>query len=130
MTETKEKIVASMSELGGPDLVEYDTVPGFKPGEVLRIGSLTAGDFLEWVEKNEGTDGEAKKTAGLRLITKSLVGPEPENVRYADDAKNIDVFRAKRHRVTEAIIRAILKLNGMVVKKDGTTQAETDAKKD
>lgn len=121
------KIVGSMAELTAPDTVEYATIPGYKPGEELRIGSLTAGDMIEWSEAN-GT--EAKRTAGLRLITKSLVGPEPDNIRYADDPKNIAVFRTKRHRVTNNIVDAILKLNGLNVKKDGTSVAEDEAKKD
>jgi len=109
------KIYSSMDEIlaSGASEVEYTLVDGFKPGEKVRIGSVTAGDMIEWSEANEG---EAKKTAGLRLITKSLVGPEPHNIRYADDPKNIPRFRAMRHKETERIVREILKLNGMNVK--------------
>lgn len=124
MPETK--IISSMSEITTADIIETAEVPGFKPGETLRIGSLTAGDMIEWSEANEG---EAKRTAGLRLITKSLIGPAPENIRYADDPKNIAVFRTKRHRITENIVKGILKLNGMEVK-GSTTTGEADAKKD
>lgn len=110
-----EKIYASMDEIlaAGSTDVEYATVPGFKPGEFVRIGSVTAGDMIVWSEANEG---EAKRTAGLRLICKSLVGPAPENIRYADDDKNIPKFRAMRHKETERIVKEILKLNGMQVK--------------
>lgn len=114
-------VVASMDELGGLDDVEYAEIPGFVSGKTLRIGSLTAGDLIEWSEANEG---EAKRTAGLRLICKSLVGPEPGNIRFANDDKNIKVFRAKRHKATEEIVKAILKLNGMNVKDD--TKAKND----
>lgn len=123
---SEERIVGSMDDLG-QDSVDYDTIPGFAPGKSLRIGSLTAGDMIEWSEANEG---EAKRTAGLRLITKSLVGPEPHNVRYATDPKNIKVFRGYRHKITENIVKAILKLNGMEVKKDGEMKGEAQAKKD
>lgn len=117
------KIYASMDEIeaSGANAVEYATIDGFKPGEKIRIGSVTAGDIIEWSEANEG---EAKKTAGLRLLTKSLVGPEPENKRYADDPKNIGKFRAMRHKETDRIVKEILKLNGMNVK------AEQEVKKD
>ena len=115
----EDKIYASMDDLeaSGKDDIEYATIDGFKPGEKFRIGSLTAGDLIEWAEAN---DGEAKRTAGLRLITKSLVGPEPENRRYADDPRNIPRFRARNHRITERIVKEILKLNGMNVKDDTT----------
>lgn len=112
----EDKIYASMDdiEVSGREDVEYRIIDGFKPGEKFRIGSLSAGDLIEWSEANEG---EAKRTAGLRLITKSLVGPEPENRRYADDPKNIAKFRARSHKVTERIVEEILDLNGMQVKK-------------
>lgn len=118
----EETVIASLDELA-PCLegVEYATIPGFAPGKTLRIGSLTAGDMLEWTEAN---DGEAKKTAGLRLICRSLVGPEPGNVRYADDDKNIVYFRTKRYKETERIVKEIIKLNGMNIKQDN------EAKKD
>jgi hypothetical protein len=106
-------IIGSMDELKELDEVEYAVIPGFTPGKTLRIGSLTAGDLIEW---SEASEGEAKRTAGLRLICKSLVGPPPGNMRYANDPKNIAVFRAKRHKATEEIVKAILKLNGMEVK--------------
>lgn len=120
---TTDKIAASMDDLinGGATNVEYAVIDGFKPGEKIRIGSVTAGDIIIWSEANEG---EAKRTAGLRLICKSLVGPEPNNTRYATDDKNIAVFRQFRHKETERIVKEILKLNGMTVK------AEAAAKND
>lgn len=116
-----EKIYASMDDLlsGGATDVEYKVIDGFRPGEKLRIGSVSAGDIMEWSEAN---DGEAKKTAGLRLITKSLVGPEPNNIRFADDPKNIQHFRKFRHKETERIVREILALNGMNVRQDANAK--------
>ena len=118
-----DKVYGSMDEIlaSGASDAEYAVVDGFKPHEKVRIGSVTAGDMIVWSEANEG---EAKRTAGLRLICKSLVGPEPANIRYADDDKNIPKFRAMRHKETERIVKEILKLNGMGAK------AEGDAKKD
>lgn len=118
----EDKVYGSMSDIEqAGSAVEFTTIDGFRPNEKLRIGSLTAGDMIEWSEANEG---EAKRTAGLRLITRSLVGPEPENHRYADDPKNIPKLRALRHKETERIVKEILKLNGMTVK------GQTDAKND
>lgn len=115
-----------MDEISAATDEEFAVITGFQPGQKFRIGSLTAGDMIEWSEANEG---EAKRTAGLRLICKSLVGPPPENKRYALDAKNIAVFRGKSHKVTERIVREILKLNGMGLK-EGKLEGEVDAKKD
>lgn len=114
-----DKIVLSMEEIAASDDVEYAEIPGFKPNQVFRIGSLTAGDLIEWSEAN---DGEAKRTAGLRLITKSLV--DANGVRIAIDPKNIAVFRAKSHKVTERIVREILVLNGMNVKTEDAVKKD------
>lgn len=113
LQEHKDKIASSMAEIeSATNEVEYRTIPGFKEGQLVEIGSLTAGDLIEWTEANEG---EAKRTAGLRLITKSLVGPAPDRIRYANDSKNIAIFRRMNHKRTEAIVKEILELNGMRV---------------
>lgn len=118
----EDQVVASMEELESLREVQYDTfrIEGFLQGRLVRIGSLNAGDIIEWSEANE----DAKRTAGLRLITKSLVGPEPENVRYADDPKNIPKFRLMNHRATEQVVKRILKLNGMNVKDDNESKKD------
>lgn len=110
-----DKVYGSVDEIiaSGASEVEYALVDGFKPGEKVRIGSVTAGAMISWSEANEG---EAKRTAGLRLITQSLVNDKGE--RFADDAKNIGKFREMRHKETERIVKAILELNGMKVKDD------------
>ena len=110
--QAPEKVYASMDEMfaSGATDVEYDVIDGFKPGEKIRIGSVTAGDFLEW---QESLDGPEKRMAGLRLICKSLVGPAPGNVRYAADLKGVSKLRDVRHKDTERILKAIVDLNGM-----------------
>lgn len=111
----------SMDDISGSLGIETATIEGFTKDKPLMIGSLTAGDMIEFSESNEG---EAKKTAGLRLITKSLVNSKGE--RYAADPKNIAVFRAKSHKATERIVREILKLNGIEIRED--KKAEERAK--
>jgi hypothetical protein len=111
MTEAVQTQIDSMEEILASDDVEFATIEGFTKNKPFRIGSLSAGDLIEWSEANEG---EAKRTAGLRLICKSLV--DTGGKRFASDPKNIAVFRLKSHKVTERIVREILKLNGMVVK--------------
>lgn len=103
--------IDTMEEILSADDVEFATIEGFTKDKPFRIGSLSAGDLIEWSEANEG---EAKRTAGLRLICKSLV--DSKGKRFAADAKNIQVFRMKSHKVTERIVKEILKLNGLGVK--------------
>lgn len=106
--------------------VEYARTPGFKANQVFVLASVTSGDMIEWSEANET---EAKRTAGLRLIVKSVVDGEPgiddgaTGKRIMDDT-HIAVLRNLQHKTTESVVKAILKLNGM------TPKAEADAKKD
>jgi hypothetical protein len=110
MTEAVQQI-ETMDEILSAGDVEYATIEGFTKDKPFRIGSLSAGDLIDWSEANEG---EAKRTAGLRLICKSLVNSK--NERFAAHDKNIAAFRMKSHKVTERIVKEILKLNGMIVK--------------
>lgn len=110
MTEETTPI-DSMEDIMSADSIEYATIEGFTKTTTVRIGSLSAGDLLDWVEAN---DGDAKRTAGLRLICKSLVNGK--NERFASDPKNIAIFRTKSHKVILRIIQEIQKLNGLTAK--------------
>jgi len=126
MTETVKGKPLTMAEIENASDVEYARIAGFKPGQVFVIQSLTAGDMIEWSEANST---EAKRTAGLRLIVKSLVDGVPgedegaTGKRIADDT-HIAIFRKKSHKVAERIVKEILRLNSMNVKEDA------EAKKD
>lgn len=113
--EQGDQIYSSLDEMlaDGSTDVEYDVIDGFKDGHKIRIGSVTAGDIIEWQDMLEGP---AKRNAGLKLICKSLVGPAPGNVRYADNDKHIAKLKDLRHKDSERILKAIVKLNGMNVK--------------
>lgn len=118
--------VLSMADIvaavDSPQNIEYARIPGFKDDEEFVVASVTAGDMIEWSEANEG---EAKRTAGLRLIVKSLVDGQPgvdegaTGKRIANDT-HIAVFRKVNHKVSERVVKDILKLNGMSVKQDKT----------
>lgn len=112
--EGPAKVFESAHDLLAAEDVEYVVVSGWN-GQI-RLQSLTAGDMIEWSEANEG---EAKRTAGLRLIVKSVV--DSKGVLILTDT-HIATLRKKSHRVMETIVKAILKLNGMNVK------AETETK--
>jgi hypothetical protein len=125
-----ERIYASVDEIvaSGASEVEYRIIQGFegKDGPKIRIGSVTAGDMIEFSEANEN-DRDAKRDAGLRLIAKSLVGPAPDNIRYADGpaiARHMAKFRTMRHKETERVVKEILDLNGMEVKKDAAAKKD------
>lgn len=97
----------------GTNDIEYDTIPAW--GGKLRIQSLTAGDLIEWSEANDS--GEAKRTAGLRLIVKSAVDKDGKLI-FID--KHIAKLREKSHKETEKVVKGILKLNAMLVKSQDT----------
>jgi len=105
--------------------VEYVRVKGFKEGQVFVLQSLSAGDMIEWSEASE----EAKRTAGLRLIVKSVVDGEPgkdesaTGKRIMDDS-HIALLRKLPHKTTENVVKAIIKHNGL------TTAQDAAAKKD
>jgi hypothetical protein len=98
--------------------IEYMVVNIPSWGGKVRLASVTADDIIRWGEANEG---EAKRSMGLRLIVKSVVDKDGKHLM---DESHIGMLRAKQHKATEELVKAILKLNGMDVK------AEADAKND
>src|SRR5262245_56354749 len=97
--------VVSLADFENADDVEYATIPAWKEGEVIRIKSVSAGDMIEWSEAN---DGPAKRTAGLRLIVKSVVDADG---RLLLNDSHLQMLRNRSHKKTEEIVKAILKLN-------------------
>jgi hypothetical protein len=77
----------------------------------IRIGSLNAEDMIDWVEANEGP---AKRTAGVRLIVKSLV--DKDGKRIGTDQR-IQAMKKKDARVLNRLVAEILELNGLNDKK-------------
>jgi hypothetical protein len=94
-------------------------------GHIL-LGSLPSDAMIEWAE---ASDGLAKKTAGLRLIVKSMVNEKGE--RIGTD-RHLQVLRKKSAVVCNRIIDDIIKLNGLNKKaeaeiKNDLSEADTDA---
>lgn len=108
----------SVEDIANSNDVEYKIITAWD-GKKVRIQSLTAGDLIEWSEANEG---EAKRTAGLRLIVKSMVDGAGQQLM---NDKHLGMLRRKSHRITEDIVKAILQLNGI-----RTKQQMEEAKKD
>ena len=99
------EVFGSMDEILDVDDVRYAIVPAW--GKRVRIGSLSAGDMLDFVESNEGP---AKRTAGLRLIIQSLVDKDGKRI---GDIKKLDQLKKKDADITNKLVGHILKLNGM-----------------
>lgn len=91
--------------------VEYDEAEGWNG--IIRIGSLTAGDLIEWTEA--GDDPTKKREAGLRLIQKSWVDGEGNRIGRPEE-KVIKMLRTKSHKLTDKVVDKILALNGLMVK--------------
>lgn len=106
--------VLDLNDILELDAVEYKLVPGFKPNTSFRLRSLLASDFMEWQEANEG---EAKRTAGLRLIIRSVVDKDGKILM---DDSHIAVLRRKTVKITEGLVREIVKFNGLSVKGETT----------
>lgn len=113
--------------------IEYKRIPGFAAGKTIVIGSITAGDFVEWQESNEGP---AKKNAGLKLIIRSLVDgipgvdPGATGKRIGNDAGLVKL-RDMPIKHTERVIRTIIEFNGLNANARGdSTAAGEAAKKD
>lgn len=112
--------------LAVPD-VEYRKVEMPEWGGTLYIGSVSAADVIEWQEASEG---EAKKTAGIRLIIKSLVNREafegaPGAARIGND-KHIAQLKTKAFKNIEKVVKQILDLNGMDAKGKETRIEKND----
>jgi len=122
------KKILSIDEMFAVDDTQFEVIDIPEWRGAIRIGSLRAGQMLEWVEANSG---EAKKNAGLRLIVDSLV--DDAGVRIGKK-EHIQKFKDRDHAVVTRIVERILDLNKMnVVKKqqadakNGSGEAPTDA---
>lgn len=95
---------------------EYRTVKAWG-GKMTRIGSLTAGQMITFLENND--DPTKKRTNGAMLIAQSLVGPKPENKRLVNAhdpsalAKAIEQLKEKDASVNGHVVEQILILNGL-----------------
>ncbi len=102
----KPEELLNAEDILGTDDVEYVTVKAWS-NRPIRLQSLNAGDLIDFIQTN---DGPAKHTAGLRLIIKSAVDKN-NNLLFTD--KNLEALKKKNSKITNVIIDAILKLNGL-----------------
>ena len=100
-----DKKVLSVEEMMAADDIEYVEVEAF--GGIVRLGSIDAGDMIDFVEANEGP---AKRTAGLRMIIKSIVDAEGKRIGHDNQ---LEQWKHRSQKTCDKIITAILKLNGL-----------------
>jgi hypothetical protein len=103
--EEKDDLLSAEDILGTDD-IEYVKVPAWG-GKSLQLQSLTAGDMIEFVQTNEGP---ARHTAGVRLIIKSAVDKDKKRMFKDSD---LELLKRKNSKITNVIVDAILKLNGL-----------------
>lgn len=89
------------------DVEKFTKIPG-----CIRLGSLTTDELTEW---QDATDERTKKTAGLRLLIRSLVGED--NERIGSD-RYIDALKKKSAGMINHLVDEVLKLNHLNVKAD------------
>jgi hypothetical protein len=102
--------------LAAPD-VQYRDVQAW--GGVVRLGSLTAEQMIQFVEQN--VDEKARRIAGIRMVVQSLVNDDGE--RIGTDA-HIPQFLKKDAATTNRLVETVMELNGL------TKPKADEAKKD
>lgn len=117
--------ILTIDEMLAADDVEYTNIKTWKvkdpkTGEMVqgyvRIVSLTAEDVIKWRESSEG---EAKRTMGIRLLVDSLVD---EHGTHIGTPKHYEMFKKKSNAVMERILAEVIQLNGMTVKAEEKTK--------
>lgn len=120
--------VLSVEEIEAAQDTDYAEVPvpEWKKDSIVRLGSLMASDYNEWVEKN----GELTvRQSGYDLIRRSIVD---ENGKRIGSPALVEVLRKKDARIISRLLSAALNLNGMVGKgaeeiKNASSEAKPDA---
>lgn len=92
--------------------VEYKTIPVPEWKGSIRLGSLTAEQFLAWAAANEGP---LASLAGIRMLTASLVDASGNRI---GDESALAKLQAKNPVVLTRLVREALKLNGIEPKEE------------
>lgn len=105
MDNQVEKKVLSIDDIEETDDIRYDEIPVW--GGVMRVASLTSEDMVDFIEAN---DGPARKTAGVRLIVKSIVNEKNEHI---GTDKHLSLFKKKDSKTIDMIVKRLMILNGI-----------------
>ena len=101
------KKVLSMEEmLAAPD-VEYREVEAW--GGLVRLGSLSAGEMIEFVEQN-AADEKQKRIAGIRMILRSMVNEQGERIGKEE---HVESLLKKDALTTNRLVEVVMDMNGL-----------------
>lgn len=103
----------------------FDLTPWGIDGE-LKLGSLSAGDLLEWTEANEPLAEDAKpeekkaqkerrRVAMIMLLAKSLCNEDGSRAADADEL--IKALQKRDHKLVNDAVGKVLELNELGKKK-------------
>jgi hypothetical protein len=107
--------------------IQYITVSVPEWGGEVRLGSITAGDMLNEIDQSKIL-GDREST--IRLIVRSIVGPDGERVPSADVEPFVQRFLKKDIRVINRLAEAALRLNGVGIKANELKNASGEATSD
>lgn len=113
-----QKKYLSIEDIESVDDIRYHEATAW--GGTLRFASLSAEEMLEFVEDNEGP---ARKTAGARLLSKSIV--DDAGARIGTE-KSVQMFLKKDAGTVSRLVGEVLQLNGLLIV-DGVSQAKNDS---
>lgn len=107
MAKSKTLTFAEVADAKG---IRYDEVPTPELGEgtAIRIGSLTAGDVVEWAKINR--EEEEGRQAGLHLFIRAWVNDQGDRIGRLE---HIDMLKTKDARAIGRVINVIMKMNGL-----------------
>lgn len=107
---TSVKPITSFEEFLAADSVEFMDVE-LRPGKIVRIGSITAEDWVAWTELREG-GSDGKKASGALLIRKSIVIDDKGTRIGVNDTQAVGLQHMTL-KTSELLLKAIFKLNGI-----------------
>jgi hypothetical protein len=124
-------IFGTLDEILQTKDTEFRTIRKAWGGRPCRVGSLTAGQMITFLENNDKP--ELKRQNGLMLIAFSLVNKEGTRLVNPDDGdavkRSIESLKKKDSKVNGEVVEQILLLNGLN-KKDALKIAKDVAKND
>jgi hypothetical protein len=122
--DTQDDILESLDSILSEDDADYVVVKAWG-GKNVRLGSLTAGQMIAFLENNDKP--EQRRRNGLLLITQSLVDKKGKRLVDPNDLEAVKVaiekLKGRSAKVNGDIVERILLLNGMG-KKDANETAK------
>lgn len=127
MSTNDAKKFFTLDDIATADGTRYDSVDAH--GGTWRIGTLSSADVLDFVERRKDPNGRFE--ASMFLVARSLVFGDPavedHITRVPDEMVPAVIvqFKAKDDDENGKLVRACLKLNGML-KEDPAAPTDTD----